>query len=132
MACIIVMRTRRWTAAAARRTVSSMPITQALLDEVSVELNRRAAVAVPIDAKQAHRQAAERETNPLARYVLDKLVENADLALLEQRPVCGDTGLPRYYVKLGNGAQIEGGFAAFERALRAAVARATQAVKLRS
>ena len=46
---------------------------------------------MPIDAKLAHRQAAERETNPLARYVLDKLVDNADLAVLEQRPVCGDT-----------------------------------------
>src|SRR5919197_3877406 len=132
MACIIVMRTRRWTAAAARRTVSSMPITQAVLDEVGLELNRRAAVAVPIDAKQAHRQAAERETNPLARYVLDKLVDNADLAVLDQRPVCGDTGLPRYYVKLGNGAQIEGGLAVLERSLRAGVARATHDVRLRS
>jgi L(+)-tartrate dehydratase alpha subunit len=109
-----------------------MPINQSLLDEVAFELNRRAAVAVPIDAKQAHRQAAERETNPLARYVLEKLVHNADLALLEQRPVCGDTGLPRYYVKIGNGAYIAGGLAVLERSLRGAVARATHDVRLRS
>jgi L(+)-tartrate dehydratase alpha subunit len=109
-----------------------MPITQFLLDEVAFELNRRAAVAVPIDARQAHRRAAERETNPLARYVLEKLVDNADLAVLEQRPVCGDTGLPRYYVKIGNGAQIAGGLAALERSLRGAVARATHDVRLRS
>jgi L(+)-tartrate dehydratase alpha subunit len=109
-----------------------MPISETVLDEVAFELNRRAAVAVPIDAKQAHRQAAERETNPLARYVLDKLVENADLAVLEQRPVCGDTGLPRYYVKIGNTAQVAGGLAVLERSLRGAVARATQDVRLRS
>ncbi len=109
-----------------------MPINQSLLDEVAFELNRRAAVAVPIDAKQAHRQAAERETNPLARYVLEKLVHNADLALLEQRPLCGDTGLPRYYVKIGNGAYIAGGLAVLERSLRGAVARATHDVRLRS
>ena len=69
-----------------------MPITRRVLDEVAFELNRRAAIAVPVDAKLAHRQAAERETNPLARYVLDSVVENAELAVLDQRPMCGDTG----------------------------------------
>jgi L(+)-tartrate dehydratase alpha subunit len=110
----------------------AVPISIATLDEVAFELNRRAAVATPLDAKEAHKQAAERETNKLARYVLDSLVENAELAVLDQRPMCGDTGLPRYYVKVGNDAQLEGGFAAFEYSLRAAVARATQEVRLRS
>jgi L(+)-tartrate dehydratase alpha subunit len=109
-----------------------MPITPSVLDDVAFELNRRAAIAVPIDAKHAHRQAAERESNPLAKYVLDAVVENADLAVLDQRPMCGDTGLPRYYVKIGNAASIQGGLAALEHSLRAGVARATQAVKLRS
>ena len=45
----------------------------------------------PVDAKLAHRQAAARETYPLARYVLDAIVENADLAVLYQRPICGGT-----------------------------------------
>jgi L(+)-tartrate dehydratase alpha subunit len=109
-----------------------MAITQCVLDEVAFELNRRAAIAVPIDAKLAHRQAAERETNPLARYVLNSVVENAELAVLDQRPMCGDTGLPRYYVKLGNEALVDGGLAGLEQTLRAAVARATQEVQLRS
>ena len=109
-----------------------MPITIATLDDVAFELNRRAAIATPLDAKKAHKVAAERETNKLAKYVLDSLVDNADLAVLEQRPMCGDTGLPRYYVKAGNEAQIEGGFVALEHSLRAAVARATQEVRLRS
>jgi L(+)-tartrate dehydratase alpha subunit len=111
---------------------SRMAITQDVLDDVAFELNRRAAVAVPIDARLAHQQAAARETNPLARYVLDAIVENADLAVLDQRPMCGDTGLPRYYVKIGNGAAVAGGLAALERSLRAGVARATQHVQLRS
>lgn len=109
-----------------------MPITLAALEEIAVELNRRAAVATPLDARAAHKAAAERETNKLARYVLGSIVENADLAIAEDRPMCGDTGLPRYYVKVGNAAQVEGGMAAFERTLRRAVARATQEVKLRS
>ena len=89
-----------------------MPITIATLDEVALELNRRAAIATPLDARRAHKAAAERETNTLAKYVLDAIVENADLAVLDQRPMCGDTGLPRYYVKVGNDARLEGGFAA--------------------
>jgi len=109
-----------------------MAVTIAQLEVVAFEVNRRAAIAVPIDAEQAFRRAADRETNPLAKYVLDAIVENAELAVLDQRPMCGDTGLPRYYVKAGNDVHLEGGFAALERALRAAVARATQEVKLRS
>jgi L(+)-tartrate dehydratase alpha subunit len=107
-------------------------IPSAVLHEVAFELNRRAAIATPLDARRAHFAAAERETNPLARYVLSSLVENAELAVIDQRPMCGDTGLPRYYVKVGNDARIQGGFAELERCLRLGVARATQQVKLRS
>jgi L(+)-tartrate dehydratase alpha subunit len=109
-----------------------MPITIGTLEEAAVELNRRAAVATPLDARRAYKAAAERETNPLARCVLNSVFDNAELAIIDERPMCGDTGLPRYYVKVGNAAQIEGGFAAFEQTLRKAVARATQEVKLRS
>jgi len=45
--------------------------------------------------------------------------------------MCADTGLPRYYVKAGNDAKIEGGFVALEQALRGATARATSAIPLR-
>src|SRR5262249_16605192 len=43
----------------------------------------------------------------------------------------GDTGLPRWYVKIGNEARIEGGPVALEAALRRATARATASVPLR-
>ena len=109
-----------------------MPVTIAKLEEVAYEVNRRAAIAVPLDARQGFQRAADRETNPLAKYVLDSIVQNAELATTDQRPMCGDTGVPRYYVKAGNDVQLEGGFAALERTLRAAIARATQDVKLRS
>ena len=45
--------------------------------------------------------------------------------------MCGDTGLPRWYVKIANAAQIENGPVALEAALRRATANATQAVPLR-
>src|SRR5207245_467358 len=52
-------------------------------------------------------------------------------ATAERRPMCADTGLPRYYVRAGNEAVIEGGFVALERALRRATADATASVPLR-
>lgn len=109
-----------------------MPIPIELIEETACEVNRRAATGVPLDAKQAFQRAADWETHALAKRVLNAIVENADLALAEGRPMCGDTGLPRYYVKVGNEALVEGGFVALERTLRRAVAHATQDVKLRS
>jgi L(+)-tartrate dehydratase alpha subunit len=45
--------------------------------------------------------------------------------------MCGDTGVPRWYVKYGNEARVEGGPVALEAALRRATANATQDVPLR-
>ena len=109
-----------------------MPISYTKLEEVAYELNRRAAIAVPLDAREAFVKAAERETHPDAKRALLAVINNADVAVGQQSSMCGDTGLPRFYVKAGNDVQIEGGFAALERAVRAATARATKDVPLRS
>jgi L(+)-tartrate dehydratase alpha subunit len=45
--------------------------------------------------------------------------------------MCADTGLPRYYVKVGDNAKFDGGFTGIERAMRSATARATNDVPLR-
>lgn len=45
--------------------------------------------------------------------------------------MCADTGLPRYFVKIGNEAKFDGGMVGLEKALRTATARATQEVPLR-
>ncbi|CAA9211358.1 MAG: Fumarate hydratase class I, alpha region; L(+)-tartrate dehydratase alpha subunit [uncultured Chloroflexi bacterium] len=109
-----------------------MGITYALLEDVAHELNRRAAIAVPLDAKEAFVLAAQKERNATAKLALEAVVRNADVAVAEQSAMCGDTGLPRFYVKAGNGAQIDGGFFALERALRRGTALATRSVPLRS
>src|SRR3990172_12911938 len=109
-----------------------MPISYSQLEEVAYELNRRAAIAVPLDAREAFVEAAERETHPDAKRALLAVVDNAGIAVIQQSSICGDTGLPRFYVKAGNDVRLEGGFVGLERALRAATARATQDVPLRS
>jgi L(+)-tartrate dehydratase alpha subunit len=59
------------------------------------------------------------------------MLGNWEIATADRRPMCADTGLPRYYVRLGNEAAVEGGLVALERALRKATAEATQAIPLR-
>ena len=107
-------------------------ITQELVYQVAYETNKRAAIAVPQDGLAAFGEAFQRESKPLAHFILGQILENSKLAVADSRPMCGDTGLPRYYVKLGNEARIEGGFVAMERSLRQAVADITQDIKLRA
>ncbi|MDP7372221.1 MAG: fumarate hydratase, partial [Nitrospinota bacterium] len=71
------------------------------------------------------------EKNELSRFVLEAQIENWQAASEDRRAMCADTGLPRFFVKLGNEASIEGGFVALERALRRATAEATATVPLR-
>jgi len=73
----------------------------------------------------------ENESNELPKYVFNKILENYDKAELEQCPMCSDTGLPRFYVKLGNEAIVEGGVIALERMVRKATADATFDIPLR-
>lgn len=107
------------------------PIPLKLVEDTARELMARAAIDIPADYRAGVRLARERERNRLARFVLTEMERNWDIATAERRPMCADTGLPRYYVKAGNEALVEGGFVALERALRRATADATASVPLR-
>jgi len=106
-------------------------IPNAQIEHVARELMSRAAIGIPEDFKAAVSAMAEAETSPLSKFVLDQICCNYDAAEEDQRPMCGDTGLPRFYVKMGNEARPQGGFAALERALRQACADATREIPLR-
>jgi L(+)-tartrate dehydratase alpha subunit len=109
--------------------VASIPVK--LVEDTARELMARAAIDIPADYRDGVRLARDREGNRLARFVLEQMLENWEIASADRRPMCADTGLPRYYVKLGNEAVVEGGLVALERALRRATADATQAIPLR-
>lgn len=100
-------------------------------DQAALEIMRRAAIDIPEDYRDGIRAATRAETNELSSFVLRTMLDNWEAATSDRRPMCADTGLPRYYVKVGNEASIEGGFVALERCLRAATARATREVPLR-
>ena len=99
--------------------------------EVGKDLMRRAAIEIPPDFQEAMGNISRDETNPLSSFVLKKICENYALAEAQRRPMCGDTGMPRWYVKMGNDCRLEGGFHGLERNLRKATAETTGEIPLR-
>lgn len=91
----------------------------------------KAAIDIPPDYRNGVNKMADAEPGDLSRFVLKTMMKNWDAATADRRPMCADSGLPRYYVKVGNECQIEGGFINLEKALRVATAEATHDIPLR-
>src|SRR5688500_8450931 len=91
----------------------------------------KAAIEIPDDYLAGLRRCADTEKGDLSAFVIQAMLENYEAAKEDRRAMCGDTGVPRWYVKFGNEAQIEGGPDALEAALRRATAHATRDVPLR-
>ncbi len=67
------------------------------------------ATNLPEDAMKKLQEAHEKEKSPVAKKVLEQLLENAEIARTEKRPLCQDTGLAVYFVKVGQDVKITGG-----------------------
>ncbi len=106
-------------------------IPASVIEDAAYEITRQAAIVIPRDYSDGIRAMLETEKNELSKFVLKAMVENWEAAEADRRAMCADTGLPRFYVKAGNEAKVEGGFVALEKSLRRALARATNDVPLR-
>lgn len=62
------------------------------------------------DIKKAFRQAADKESSPLGKSILDKLIENGKIAEETFVPICQDTGMAVIFVELGQDVRIVGGY----------------------
>ncbi|TQV69831.1 fumarate hydratase [Denitrobaculum tricleocarpae] len=102
-----------------------------LIEKTAEVLMAKAAIEIPDDYLQGLQAAAEVEDGDLSSFVLHAMLENYKAAKEDGRAMCGDTGTPRWYVKMGNETQVEGGPIALEAALRRATAKATNGVPLR-
>jgi L(+)-tartrate dehydratase alpha subunit len=107
-------------------------IPHATIEQAAYDVMCKAAIDIPNDYLGGIKGMVQREEGTLSCFVLRSMVENYEAASTDRRPMCADTGLPRYYVKVGNEAKIEGGFVALEHTLRRAVADVTQDVQLRA
>lgn len=106
-------------------------ITQSMLAKAGAELTARAAIKIPEDYLAGLKRIAAREEGDLSSFVLQAMLENYAAAEEDGRAMCADTGVPRWYVKIGNEAVIEGGPVALEARLRQVTAEGTVSIPLR-
>jgi len=78
------------------------------------------ATHLPEDALNAIKKAYENEKSEVAKSVLKQILDNAELAANEERPLCQDTGLAVFFVKVGEDVKVKGG------SLRDAINEATE------
>jgi fumarate hydratase subunit alpha len=64
---------------------------------------------LPDDVVAAMRNARDSEESPTSRDILEKLLENAELAPREMIPLCQDTGLAVVFIELGQDVHLVGG-----------------------
>src|SRR6266849_7699157 len=101
------------------------------IQRIAEQLMAKAAIEIPVDYLAGLRRCADTEKGDLSSFVIQAMLENYEAAKEDRRAMCGDTGVPRWYVKLGNDARIAGGPGALEAALRRETAQATASVPLR-
>ena len=95
-----------------------MMIKTAVIQATAETLMKKAAIEIPEDYLTGLKQAAAAEDGDLSSFVLEAMLENYQAAKEDNRAMCGDTGCPRWYVKMGNDARLEGGPVALESALQ--------------
>lgn len=81
--------------------------------QIREEVKRMAIEAnyfLPKDVMQALQDAREKEDWKLSHDILDKIIQNAQIADAERVPMCQDTGMVVVFVKIGQEVVIENGY----------------------
>jgi fumarate hydratase subunit alpha len=97
-----------------------------VIEEVALQLIKRASISLPADVKASLQRAYEEETSELGKTQLKAILNNIAAAEQMNRPICQDTGIVSFLVR-GRNLDYKG----FEEALKRATARATKEVPLR-
>ena len=101
---------------------------QNIIEKLTVNLLRLAVTELPADVKKALKDAYRKERNPIGKIQLKAILENIQLAEEERIPICQDTGLISFYVKVGSEFRY---LSKIEEALIKGVKRATVEIPLR-
>lgn len=90
------------------------------------ELIKKAVTDLPEEVERALKTAYDREEDKIAKLQLKNILENIRLARKFQVPMCQDTGLPLFFVELGNAKRED-----VEKTIVKGVRAATTSVPLR-
>jgi fumarate hydratase subunit alpha len=98
------------------------------IEDTTVNLLRLAVTRLPRDVKDALKAAYERETDQTAKTQLKAILDNITLAEKTERPMCQDTGVIIFYVKICDKFEEISGLSEI---LKTATVRATREIPLR-
>lgn len=98
------------------------------LREAIIRLHRQASIFLPPSVKGALVKALQTEPEPVSKHQLNTVLENIDIAEKKQIPVCQDTGVPIFFVKIGKAPSIARLLA---EAIHEGTAQATKSIPLR-
>jgi fumarate hydratase subunit alpha len=79
------------------------------ITEAIAALAIRANTELGQDVLDAFRHAIDTEESPTGKEILQRLIENAEIARDEKIPICQDTGMAVVFVELGQDVHIVGG-----------------------
>jgi len=99
-----------------------------IVEDTAVELLRIAVTELPVEYVEAMRQGMEETEGAVGKAQLKNVLENVDIARKGSRPMCQDTGIVAFMVKVGDGFPLR---SKLKEILVNATRRATQEVPLR-
>jgi fumarate hydratase subunit alpha len=110
------------------RTGGFRLISKEKLTEVIVDLLKKASIRLPRSVKEELQNALRREEEEVTRHQLETILENISIAEDREIPVCQDTGVPIFFVKVGRNCSDSREVAA---AITEGTVKATKAIPLR-
>lgn len=84
-----------------------MEYDELVVEKVSETLVKAGSTFLP-DKKSAYKRAIEKESNPQAKWTLEKILENAEAAEKNNSPLCDDTGIPHLVLEVGMNKSVSG------------------------
>jgi len=95
-------------------------VTAEAIEQKVYEIINQAVCILPDDVKDSLYKAYEKEDG-IAKYTLENLIKNIELAKQKMRPVCQDTGAAVFFVDIGEDVFVQG---SIKSAINKAVSRA--------
>lgn len=89
--------------------MSMREIGSAAIREAVAAMCQRANFLLGEDMVRSLRRSVERETNPVAKNALARILENAEVAEKRSIPMCQDTGLVVVFAEVGQDVHLTGG-----------------------
>lgn len=80
------------------------------ITKVVSKLCKDACYVVTPDMRTAFIKARDKESSPLGKDIISKILQNADLSEKRVAPICQDTGMTVVFVDIGQDVHIEGDF----------------------